>query len=186
MDRALVTDRLERSPVIAATDKLGWKRAVLSEVEVLFHLNTGIFSVKKEIELAKEHDKTVFIHIDLAEGIGKDSEGLRFLKKIGADGIISTRSSLIKSAAEEGLLTVQRFFALDSKGIHSIRDMMNLSHPDFVEIMPGVIPKVIGLFSEAPVPVIAGGLIETKSEITAALSNGAAAISTGKAELWSI
>lgn len=186
LTRAQVLDELERSPVIAATDRTGWRKAVSSEVEVLFHLNTGIFTVKKEIELAKENGKRVFIHIDLAEGIGKDTEGLRFLRRAGADGIISTRASLIKAAREEELLAVQRFFALDSKGISSIRDMIAQSHPDFVEIMPGVIPKVIKVFAASTVPIIAGGLIEEKSEVTAALSHGATAISTGKAELWSI
>ena len=34
------------------------------------------------------------------------------------------------------------------------------------------------------IPVIAGGLIETKAEITTALSSGAVAVSTGKKELW--
>ncbi|MFQ8953550.1 MAG: glycerol-3-phosphate responsive antiterminator [Oscillospiraceae bacterium] len=33
-------------------------------------------------------------------------------------------------------------------------------------------------------PVIAGGLIETKQEVTAALSANAIAVSTGKKELW--
>lgn len=51
--------------------------------------------------------------------------------------------------------------------------------------MPGVIPKALSLFSEKGIPVIAGGLIETKAEVTAALSSGAVAVSTGKSNLWS-
>ena len=34
------------------------------------------------------------------------------------------------------------------------------------------------------IPVIAGGLIETKAEVTEALCQGALAVSTGKQELW--
>ena len=34
------------------------------------------------------------------------------------------------------------------------------------------------------VPIIAGGLIENKAEVTEALGLGAAAVSTGKKELW--
>ncbi len=181
-----VTDILIASPVIAATDKSGWNKAVSSEAKVLFHLNAGLFGAKKDIASAKEKGKTVFVHIDLTDGIGKDQSGLLYLKKIGADGIISTRANLIKSASEIGLLTVQRFFALDSKSIHSIREMISQSHPDFVEIMPGIIPKVVKMFSSGSVPVIAGGLIEEKAEVTAALKEGAAAVSTGKDKLWSI
>ena len=37
---------------------------------------------------------------------------------------------------------------------------------------------------ELAAAVIAGGLIETKQEVTNALGQGAAAVSTGKNELW--
>ena len=40
--------------------------------------------------------------------------------------------------------------------------------------------------SETDIPVIAGGLIETKEEIYKALSAGAAAVSTGARELWGV
>lgn len=186
MDKESVADCLIASPVIAATDKKDWASAVESDAKVLFHLNAGLFGVKRDIALAKEKGKTVFVHIDLTDGIGRDSSGLLYLKKVGADGIISTRANLIKSASELGLLTVQRFFALDSKSIHAIHEMIAQSHPDFIEIMPGVVPKVIKKFSSGSALVIAGGLIEEKSEVTAALKEGAAAISTGCEKLWSI
>ncbi|MBQ3075076.1 MAG: glycerol-3-phosphate responsive antiterminator, partial [Clostridia bacterium] len=37
---------------------------------------------------------------------------------------------------------------------------------------------------EVSVPLIAGGLIETKAEVMDALQSGAIAVSTGKEELW--
>lgn len=186
MQKSEAADILMASPVIAATDKTGWNKAVLSEAGVLFHLNAGLFGVKRDVLSAKEKGKTVFVHIDLTDGIGKDPSGLLYLKKVGADGIISTRANLIKSASEIGLLTVQRFFAIDSKSVHSIQEMILQSNPDFIEIMPGIIPKVIKKFSSGGALVIAGGLIEEKSEVTAALSEGASAISTGCSKLWSI
>ena len=53
-----------------------------------------------------------------------------------------------------------------------------------IELMPGVIGKVIRRFSAGNIPVIAGGLMETKAEVTEALSCGAAAISTSAKTLW--
>lgn len=186
MNKGQIIDELYPAPIIAATDKSGWCAAVESEAKVLFHLSANLFYIKNEIKAAKEKGKAVFVHIDLAEGIGKDLSGLMYLKRIGADGIISTKASIIKTADEIGLLTVQRFFALDSKGLKSVREMMEVSHADFIEIMPGVIPKVIEEFKNGGIPIIAGGLIETKAEVTAALSAGATAISTGKEALWSL
>ena len=53
-----------------------------------------------------------------------------------------------------------------------------------MEIMPGVIGKAIQRFSGGRVPVIAGGLIQTKAELTQALACGATAVSTGQQTLW--
>jgi glycerol uptake operon antiterminator len=50
--------------------------------------------------------------------------------------------------------------------------------------MPGVIGKAITKFSSCGIPVIAGGLVQTKTEVTDALGCGATAVSTGKEELW--
>ena len=64
--------------------------------------------------------------------------------------------------------------------------MLSATNPDLIEIMPGVIEKVIKKFASDKIPVIAGGLLETKGEVTAALKSGALAVSTGKKELWYI
>ena len=93
---------------------------------------------------------------------------------------------ILRTARELGFVTVQRIFALDSQGMNTVQEMLHAASPDFMEIMPGVIPKVIRKLSGGPIPVIAGGLIDSKSEITAALRSGATAISTGCAELWEL
>ncbi|MBR5294956.1 MAG: glycerol-3-phosphate responsive antiterminator, partial [Clostridia bacterium] len=78
-----------------------------------------------------------------------------------------------------------RIFVYDSQGISSIAEMLGSSSPDIIEILPGVIGKIIDRFAESvSVPLIAGGLIETKAEVTTALQKGAIAVSTGKEELW--
>lgn len=175
---------LECNPVIAAVRDDKWDAAVVGPADVLFYLSAELLSVRQRIEQAHDAGKRVFIHLDLAEGIGKDKAGIRYLAQCGADGIISTRAQLIKLAKEQQMLTVQRFFALDSQGLDSIDDMLERSSPHMIEIMPGVIGKVLRRFSKSHIPVIAGGLLTTKSEVTEALSNGAMAVSTGSEVLW--
>lgn len=184
MTREDFLDCLERSPVIAAVKDSGWERALSSPAEVIFYLKASLLTVEKRIDEAKRAGKLVFVHIDLAEGIGKDKAGIEFLARCGVAGIITTRQQLVSAAKERGLLTVQRFFALDSQGLESIGDMYATSQADVFEIMPGVIPKVIERFAHSRVSVIAGGLVETKQEVTTALQCGAVAVSTGKEELW--
>ena len=177
---------LELNPVIAAVRSDNFFAAMQSPCDVVFCLGESIMTVEKNIKYAHSKGKKVLVHIDLAEGIGKDSAGVRYLSEIGCDGIISTKPQIIKCAKKEGLFTVQRFFTLDTQGLESIDEILCQSKPSMIEIMPGVISKTISKFANGSVPVIAGGLIESKEEITAALRSGAVAVSTGKEPLWYI
>lgn len=179
-----MNDCLAQTPVIAAIQENGWADAIASPAGVIFSLKANLLTVKEHIKAAERANKAVFVHIDLADGIGKDKTGLEFLAQCGVTGIITTRGNLVRAAKDMGLLTVQRFFALDSQGVSGIDELCGSSNPDFIEIMPGVIDKIVSRFACGTVPVIAGGLIESKAEVTAALSCGAVAVSTGKKELW--
>lgn len=181
-----IRDCFERSPVIAAVQNNMLSQALDSPIEIIFNLKVSLLEIEDSINKAHLCGKKILIHIDLTDGIGKDKAGIEYLAKLGVDGVISTRGQLIRYANELGLVTVQRFFALDSKGVESIGDMLETAKPDLIEIMPGIASKVIKRFVGGRTPVIAGGLIETKQEITEALKNGAEAISTGKEELWYI
>lgn len=175
---------LERDPVIAAVTDEKWIPAIESPAQVIFYLSAGLLTLEEKVRQAHGAGKFVMVHMDLAEGIGKDREGVRFLAKCGVDGVISTRAQMIRLAKEQGLVTVQRFFALDSKGMESIEEMLRNTNPHLMEIMPGVISKAITRFRKSGIPVIAGGLIETKQEVTEALGAGATAVSTGQQKLW--
>ncbi len=185
MNKDSLMNALEATPVISAVTDSNFESALSSPAMVIFHLNANIMTVSDRIEQAHKNGKYIFIHLDLAEGLGKDKSGIDFLRSLGTDGIISTRGQLIRLSKEAGLMTVQRFFALDSKGICNMQENIETSKPDMIEIMPGIAGKVIRkICSCSPTPVIAGGLIETKAEVTEALGCGAFAVSTGKKELW--
>lgn len=184
MLKETVFNALESNPIIAAVKDERFKEAIESPSEVIFLLGGNLLTLARRINAAHEKGKFIFIHLDLTEGVGKDRAGVEFLARSGADGIISTKTGLIRIANEMGLTTVQRFFVYDSHGVGSINETLASSRPDIIEIMPGTVGKVIKSFSGRGTPLIAGGLIETKQEATEALSLGALAVSTGKNELW--
>ena len=184
MQASKLDDLLASKPVIAAVQNDKWQNALNSPVQVLFYLSADLMTVEERVKQAHEAGKFILIHIDLAEGIGKDRMGIRYLARCGVDGIISTRAQLIRMAKEQGLLTVQRFFALDSKGMDSVDEMLRSTEPHMMELMPGIICKTVQRFSQGHIPVIAGGLVQTKQEVMDALNSGAAAVSTGQKELW--
>ena len=95
----------------------------------------------------------------------------------GMTAIISTHPNLIRRARELGLLTIQRFFMLDSLSFANV--LRQSSNADAVDVLPGAIPSVIRhLVKEVRQPLIASGLLLDKSDVVAALSAGAVAVST--------
>ncbi|MBQ6893384.1 MAG: glycerol-3-phosphate responsive antiterminator [Clostridia bacterium] len=177
---------LEKNPIIAAVHGMEeFEAALESPVDVIFVLNTNIFSVSDYVKRGHSVGKYIFFHADMTEGIAKDSCGVEFLAKAGADGIISTRANMLRHAKTQGLYTVQRFFIIDAQSVKTSIESARIVSPDFIEIMPGIVPKVINHIKDSvSLPIITGGLVETKQEIMEALLAGATAVSTSASSLW--
>ncbi len=176
---------LANSVIAAVRSRESFDEAVKSGSELIFDLAPDISDIAEKASKCHAAGKRLFIHLDLASGIGKDKSGIEYVRNMGADGIISTRANIIKLAREVGLHTVQRFFAVDSQSVATAAEARKNSKADMIEIMPGVIPKVISdLCKLVSVPIIAGGLIESAEEIESVIAAGAAAVSTGKKTLW--
>ncbi len=180
---------LERNPVIPAIkDEDGFQKALMEESEIVFILTSNLFNIKPMIKELKERGKIVFVHVDLVDGLSHSTYALEYLiKNTDLDGIISTKYNLIKFAKKMGVMVIQRFFLLDSLSLENSLKYARETRPDAVEILPGLMPKIIGrLAKELNLPVIAGGLITDKEDIMNALAAGACGVSTTKAILWDI
>ena len=76
---------------------------------------------------------------------------------------------------------------LDSRSLNSFEQQIAQSKPDFVEILPGLLPKVIASLKERiDIPIIAGGFIHEKEDVIAALQAGALAVSASSPKIWSV
>jgi glycerol uptake operon antiterminator len=187
MKKAIDVNRILENPIIAAvSDIKSLEAAIHSPCDVIFLLECNIFNVADWVKEIQSAGKIVCLHVDLMKGIAHDAIGLEYIKEvIRADGIITTKASMIRKAKDLELITVQRVFVLDSKSIDMGIRTIKENKPDIVEIMPGVIPKVIRRMSGTVLaPIIAGGLINQKDEIIQLLDAGAMAVSTSCAELW--
>ena len=64
------------------------------------------------------------------------------------------------------MFTVLRYFLLDSMAYENIRQQQHAVKPDYIEVLPGVMPKVIGKVCKmSKTPIIAGGLISDKESV---------------------
>ena len=181
--------RLEKSPVIpAARTPDAVQRAADTSAAAIFLLGGSILTLPEMIRICHESDKRAFVHIDLAEGLGRDEAAVRWcVEQLGADGVISTKAGLLKTASELGAITIQRLFLMDSTSFEHGKRMLKNTPPHMAEVLPGIAPKAIRQLCEAhEKPVIAGGLITEPREIALALQAGAAAVSVGDEKLWRI
>ena len=182
-----LSEIMKQKPVIAGVKNLSkFDDALNSPCDIIFLLSGSIFNIKDIVKRAKDNNKTIFIHVDLLDGFSKDAVALKYIyEEIKPDGIISTKNSQLKAAKALGFMTVQRIFIIDSLSIDTAIKASQMINPDAIEIMPGIMPKITKKMSdELDVPVIVGGLISEKEEITKALESGALGVSTSEKSLW--
>lgn len=178
---------LGASPVIAAVrGEAQLSRAIASPVRVIFMLGGDLFTLPAMVSRAQAAGRLVFVHLDLVEGISRDAAGVRLVARgIKPAGVLSTRAPLLRAAAEEGLGTVLRMFMVDSSSMETGERMVKASAPDLVEVMPGLVTRAIQLLgTRIGPPVIAGGMLELRRDVQAALAAGALAASTSSEALW--
>ncbi len=178
----------KKHPVIAGLrNKQDLKEAVKSDCVALFVLFGDIFVLPEIMDSARENDKLVFLHIDLIDGIGRDKKGIQYLAVNNlCDGIVTTKSNLIRAAKREGLMAIQRLFLLDSAALKTGEHLLERNQPDAVEILPGIAAPyfIEHINNKISCPIIAGGLITKREEIEKLLEKKVFAVSTSNQNLW--
>lgn len=177
---------LRKHPMIPAIKEMSdLDHVCLENNDLIFLLNAELRQLRDYVAWAQEKDKLVFLHMDLARGIGKDREGIAYLaEEIGIDGIVTTKNQLIRYAKECNLTTVQRLFIVDSGALHTGLAMVRESQPDLVEVLPGIAIPHVKQLQTLEIPVIAGGLITSEQDIATLLQSQAIGISTTNSTLW--
>ena len=176
----------ETYPIIAAVrTEEDFNIAINSDIQTVFLLSVELAQVPQYVKAAHESNKLLFLHLDFVNGLSNDAHGVKYLASMGIDGIISTRSNVISAAHECGLMSVQRFFMIDSRSVDTALETLSSSKASMIEVMPGIAYKAISKIKKhIKIPIIAGGLINSKDECFKALNEGASMISTGEHSLW--
>lgn len=175
------------SPVIASVkNHAGLAKALESDVSVIFLLYGDLLDIGGLTEQIHRAGKYGFVHLDLVEGLAAREVVVDFIARATvADGAISTKPQLVRRAQELGLVAIQRFFLLDSMSMQNIEKHLAQDSFDLIEVLPGLMPKVIRRLADtAGKPIIAGGLIQDKEDVMSALSGGAVAVSVTRPEIW--
>lgn len=149
-------------------------------------LDSHIGQLKSIVDLGRANGKKLLLHADLIEGLKNDEYAAEFLcQSIRPAGIISTRGTVITKTKQNGLIAIQRLFLLDSSALEKSYTLLERTQPDYIEVLPGIIPHIIKEVKDrSGIPIFAGGLIRTVGDVEQALGAGATAVTTSNTELW--
>jgi glycerol uptake operon antiterminator len=177
---------LRENPVVPAVrgPDSALEAALAGNHPAIFVLGGDIFKVLGRIGSQGRRPR-VYVNVDLVGGIAADASGLRFLSG-RVEGIISTHRHVVELAKTSGLMTIQRLFAIDSGAVERGLKLVRRAEPDFVEILPALAYCEIAERYAAvlDLPVLAGGLLETRNDISTILEAGAIGVSTSHQGLW--
>ncbi|WP_339180494.1 glycerol uptake operon antiterminator GlpP [Bacillus sp. FSL R5-0560] len=149
-------------------------------------LDIHLGQLKGVIREAQKHGKKMMVHVDLIQGIKHDEYGAEFIcQDIKPAGIISTRSNVIAKAKQKKIYAIQRLFLLDTSAMEKSMEFVGKHKPDFIEVLPGIVPSLIQEIKEKTgIPIFAGGFIRTEQDVEQALKAGAVAVTTSNTKLW--
>lgn len=180
---------LAENPIIAAAkDELQLQTCLESKVTVIFVLYGNILTIGDTLQKIKNANKIAIVHVDLIDGLATREVSVDFLaENTCADGIISTKTALVKHAKSIGLIAIRRFFVFDSLALESLERQLSPFEIDMIEILPGCMPKIIQkIVMKTNIPIIVGGLISDKEDVQVALASGAAAVSSSNSYVISL
>lgn len=186
MNKPDILQMFEENPVV-----LGMKRekdfpiVAQNNGKIVFTLFGNISEISGIVKRLKDMGKLVFVNIDMVDGFSGRNSVIDFMKNnTEADGIISSKASLLRYASEQGFFTIHRFFILDSSSWQSIKKQIEISHADIINVAPGWTKVISWTVNDFDTPVMASGLVCDKETVIASLKAGAIAICTTNHEVW--
>lgn len=170
----------------ASSNMKDFERFLKSPYEIGVFLEMHIAQLKHVSAMAEAHGKKMLYHMDMIHGIKSDDYSTEFIcQEYKPLGLISTKSSVILKAKQKGVIAVQRVFLLDSHALEKSYKLLGKTQPDYIEVLPGVVPQLITEVKDRlGIPLFAGGFIRSIEDVENALAAGAKAVTTSKTEIW--
>src|SRR5690242_17021641 len=111
---------LEETHIIAAIRRLEALEAVSrSPTETVYLLFGNPLNIVDLLKNVRRQGKLPLVNLDLLSGFSRDAVNAEYLASCGAAGIVSTHYELLRASRKQGLITVQRTFALDSAAVEA-------------------------------------------------------------------
>jgi len=182
---------LEQSPIIPAVrDPELLPKAAAAAGKIVYLLCGTPENIGEMAAGIIARGKAPIVNLDLVSGLARDAAAIEYLSHRGLRGIISTHQVPLRAARSLGLFAIQRTFLLDSAALESSMRAIAQARIDAVEVLPALVaPYLVAELKRAgpalpPVPVIAGGLVQSLSQIEQLVEQGVNAVSVGNPDFW--
>lgn len=181
-------DVLEKRHIIAAVrNDEGLAAAEKSPTETVYLLYGNTLTVADLLKRLRASGKLPLVNLNLLAGFSRDSVNAEYLASCGAAGVISTHGEVLRASRRQGLITVQRTFALDSAAVDAGLRTMSQFLPDAVEILPAIAAPRVATRLRSTHPhlrIVAGGLISDLKEVECLLAAAINAVSVSDPRFW--
>ena len=176
----MAEQRTRRLPVIASITKLEQIDAAVNSTVERVNLMTGdILKLRDIVNRLHPQAKSV-CSSEMVSGIGRDNSAVQYLAdSYKIDGSLRRRR-IRYWLRQAGISSIQRVFAIDTTALRTAVKMIGQARPDEVELMPGLMPRVIrDLKKEIHCPLIVGGFYEARKKSMRRWKISADLVSTG-------
>ncbi len=162
------------------------EKIMASNYKYIVILEVHVSRLRAIFQIAEAHQKKLIVHMDLIHGLKSDEYATEYIcQEFKPFGLISIKGSVILKAKQKGIKSIQRLFVLDSGSLEKGYALIGRTQPDYIEVLPGIVPKIISdIRKQTGKEVFAGGLIDTIEEVEQIYDAGAIAVTTSDKKLW--
>ena len=162
----------------AVNDFAQLRRFLESEYDLCVLMHSHIADLDEVFQCLKTVGKRGMVHIDLIRGLAADEFGAEYLcGRYAPAGVISTRTPVITACRRLGVTAVQRCFLIDGSALEKSVAAIEKAKPDYVELLPALCTPLFPMLrARLGLPLIAGGLIQSKRMAQQILKSGVDAV----------
>ncbi|MDR3438268.1 glycerol-3-phosphate responsive antiterminator [Telmatospirillum sp.] len=179
---------LEQSRIIPALRSFEFIPAAIASPSLVVSLLYGNpMTIGYVLRKLRGAGKLPIANLDLLTGFAQDCDAVTLLVKLGVAGVVSTHQSVLRAAHSQGIIAMQRTFAVDSIASRNITRSLHHFVPHAIEVLPAVVAPLLvpSLRASNPeLPVVATGLVNSMRQIEELVQHGVTSVATSNSSLW--
>lgn len=179
---------LERSRIIPAIRGPEFIAAAIASPALVVSLLYGNpMTLGDVVRKLRSAGKLPIANLDLLTGFAQDCDAVSLLVRLGVAGVVSTHQSVLRAAYSQGIIAMQRTFAVDTIALRNITRSLHHFLPHAIELLPAVSAPLLmsSLRASHPdLPVVATGLVNSLQQIEELVQYGVTSVATSNSSLW--